>query len=130
MERLGHCIAKLEALSELPRERFTAHSDLRDIAERNFEIAAQCVIDIALRILSVEQRPRASTGAEAILALVPVGVLHAEQAHKLAPIANFRNILVHEYVSVDWDLVYEHFAALDQLRDFAEAARGWLRNQP
>ena len=45
---------------------------------------------------------------------------------ELAPIAGFRNILVHEYLSVDWNEVYNHLQDLDDLVHFAELVRSWL----
>jgi uncharacterized protein YutE (UPF0331/DUF86 family) len=34
------------------------------------------------------------------------GVMRLEFAEKLAPIAGFRNVLIREYLIVDWDEVY------------------------
>lgn len=47
----------------------------------------------------------------------------------LAPIAGFRNILVHEYLAVDWDEVYENLQQLGDLHQFAEHIREWLRER-
>lgn len=129
MERLEECADRLEALSGRDRADFDRDRDARDIAERNFEIAAQCVIDIALRALSLEQAPRTTDAHDAILGLGTLGVLSAELARSLAPIARFRNVLAHEYVSVDWDLVYAGFRRLGELRAFASAVRSWLRGR-
>lgn len=79
---------------------------LRDLAERNFEVAAQCVIDIAMRIGSMQQAPRSSDGATAIRRLGELGVLPPDEAAALAPLADFRDVLAHEYIDIDWDVVY------------------------
>lgn len=126
LERLDECTGKLEALSERPRSEFDADALLRDVAERNFEVAAQCVIDIAMRIISLEEAPRTSEGAEAIRKLAELRVLTPEFARGLAPLSGFRNILVHEYLDIDWDLVHRQFSNLSQLRHFAERVREWL----
>ncbi|MCK4355486.1 DUF86 domain-containing protein, partial [Candidatus Bipolaricaulota bacterium] len=67
------------------------------MVERNLEVAAQACIDIANRIISMEQleKPRDAYGA--IEMLGKVGVLPRELAERLSPIADSRNILVHEY---------------------------------
>ncbi len=35
-------------------------------------------------------------------------------AQKFAPIAGFRNILIHEYLDIDWDEVYKNLQKIDQ----------------
>jgi len=66
---------------------------------------------------------------ESILRLGELGVLPADFAERLAPIAGFRNILVHEYLTVNWDEVYGNLQRLDDLYQFAEYVRNWLRGQ-
>jgi uncharacterized protein YutE (UPF0331/DUF86 family) len=58
-----------------------------------------------------------------------LGVLPADFSRHLAPIAGFRNILVHEYISVDWDLVYENLQRLDDFDRFRELVRLWMKNK-
>lgn len=36
-------------------------------------------------------------------------------AQKFAPIAGFRNILIHEYLDIDWDEVYKNLQKMDQI---------------
>lgn len=129
LERLDDCTSKLEALADHGREDFDANPLLRDLAERNFEVAAQCVIDIAMRIISLEQAPRTSDAATAIRRLGELGVLEPAFAQELAPLAGFRNVLAHEYMDVDWSLVHQAFGRLDQLRRLASSVRTWLRDR-
>lgn len=129
LERLADCVSKLQALAETPRERFDQDSLLRDIAERNFEIAAQCAIDIAMRIASLEQARRTGDGATSIRRLAEIGVLDVEFARSLAPLAGFRNVLAHEYTDVDWDIVMSAFDKLDDLRRFDRDVRSWLASR-
>ena len=58
-----------------------------------------------------------------------LAVLPVDFARKLAPIAGFSNILVHEYLSIDWDEVYKHLQDLDDLIRFAELIRSWLHQK-
>ncbi len=53
-------------------------------------------------------------------------MLPQEFATALAPLAGFRNVLVHEYVALDWDLVYQHLARLKDFERFAGHVRTWL----
>ena len=69
---------------------------------------------------------RSETYYEAILRMGEVGVLSPDFARRLAPIAGLWNILIHEYLTVDWDEVYTNLAKLDDLSHFADLIRRWL----
>jgi uncharacterized protein YutE (UPF0331/DUF86 family) len=53
-------------------------------------------------------------------------VLDADFARRLAPLAGFRNVLIHEYVGIDWDKVYQNLQIIDDLHLFSERIRHWL----
>ena len=63
---------------------------------------------------------------EAFIRLGELSVLPEEFARNLAPIAGFRNILVHEYPGIDWDEVYKNLQEMDDLVRFAELVREWV----
>ncbi len=53
-------------------------------------------------------------------------MLPPDFAGRLAPIAGLRNILIHKYLTVDWDEVYTNLAKLDDLSHFANLIRRWF----
>ena len=63
---------------------------------------------------------------DAKLRMGELGVLGADFARRLAPLAGLRKLLAHEYLTVDWDHVLQALQRLDDLERFAEAARLWL----
>ena len=127
LDELSERLRRLEPLREKPLDEFLQDAYLRDIVERNLEIAIQCCIDIANRLIPLEQAPKPRDSYESILRLGELGVLPAAFARELAPVAGFRNILTYEYLAIDWDLVYEHLQRLDGLYQFADYIRDWLR---
>ena len=129
MSELSERLARLRPLAGKARSDFDADPYLRDIVERNLEIAAQCCIDIAHRIISLEGARKPADYYDAIVQLGELGVLMPDFAGRLAPLAGFRNILVHEYLQVDWDVVYRNLNRLDDLEQFAELVRMWLRQR-
>ncbi|MEW6752591.1 MAG: HepT-like ribonuclease domain-containing protein [Candidatus Latescibacterota bacterium] len=65
---------------------------------------------------------------QAIEALGQVGVLPAELAERLAPLAGLRNLLVHEYLAVDPGRVYDLLVqGRADLRDFGRCIAGYLQ---
>jgi len=119
----------LEPFRSKPRSDFDADPYLRDIVERNLEVAAQCCVDICNRIISIEKAKKPADYSEAILRMGEIGVLDPPFSRRLAPLAGFRNILVHEYMTIDWDEVYNNLAELDDLLQFAAAVRKWWKSK-
>jgi uncharacterized protein YutE (UPF0331/DUF86 family) len=126
LDELSERLARLQPLKDRTRVEFDQDPYLRDIVERNLEIAAQCCIDISHRIISLEGARKPVDYYDAILSMGELGVLPTDFARHLAPLAGFRNILVHEYLSVDWDEVYRVLHRLEDLERFAELTRRWL----
>ena len=126
LDELHERLARLEPLRNRPRSEFDKDPFLRDIVERNLEIAAQCCIDISNRIISLEKAKKPQDYYEAFIRLGELKVLPVEFARNFAPIAGFRNILVHEYLGVNWDEVYKNLQEIDELVQFAEIVREWV----
>jgi len=126
LEKLAECLSKLEPLKGRPLEEFSEDAYLRDIVERNLEVAAQCCIDIANRMISLEGMEKPSDYYGALIQLGMSGILPLEFARHLAPIAGFRNILVHGYLEIDWNQVHSNLQSLDDLYKFAEFVKAWL----
>ncbi len=126
LDELDERLARLHPLKTRSRTAFDEDPYLRDIVERNLEVAAQCCIDICHRVIALEGAEKPTDYHDAILQLGQLGVLPTDFARELAPIARFRNILVHEYVRIDWDEVYRNLQQLDDLHRFASFLRQWL----
>ncbi|MFP3868457.1 MAG: type VII toxin-antitoxin system HepT family RNase toxin [Desulfobacteraceae bacterium] len=129
LDELSERLARLEPLRAKNRAEFDRDPYLRDIVERNLEIAAQCCLDISHRIISLTESPKPTDYYEALLKMGELRVVPSDFARKLAPLAGFRNILVHEYIRVDWDEVYKNLQQIDHLAKFAEFVRQWLQKQ-
>ena len=126
LDELSERLTRLESLRTRSRTEFARDPYLRDIVERNLEIAAQSCIDISHRIISLEGSQKPSDYYEAILKMGTVGALPVDFARDFASIAGFRNVLVHDYVNLNWDLVYQHLQEIEDLRIFADYIRQWL----
>jgi len=130
LEKLRECLGKLEPLRKKRREEFAQQPYLRDIVERNLEVAIQCLIDMGNRIISIEDAEKPRDYYDIFLILGNLQVLPPDFARHIAPLAGFRNILVHDYVSVDWDLVHEHLQNLEDFYEFEKHIKKWLKRRP
>jgi len=129
LEKLNVCLKKLEPFKTKKKEEILQDSYLQDIIERNLEVAAQAVIDIANRIISIEGLEKPRDYYEAILRLGETDVLPLDFAQNLAPIAGFRNILVHDYMDINWDEVYKNLHQLHDLSRFMDYVKNWMKEQ-
>lgn len=114
-------VGRLERASDVPLEEYLDDRDLQDIVERNFELAIQACVDLGLHLLADEPTPPPDANRAVFDALLREDLIEEELAGRLERMAGFRNVLAHEYASVDPELVHEHLDRLDDLRQFVEA---------
>jgi uncharacterized protein YutE (UPF0331/DUF86 family) len=119
----------LEPFKAKKKEELLQDPYLQDIIERNLEVAAQAVIDIANRIISIEGLEKPRDYYEAIMRLGEADILPIEFATALAPIAGFRNILVHDYMDLNWDEIYKNLHQLNDIKRFMESIKAWAKEQ-
>ena len=120
-----HLAALREALANLRRhsgstpETLRANVDLRWTVERGLQLCAQNAIDIATHLTSVAGLD-ASDYASAIDRLTETSVLPAAFGARFRQIAGFRNVLVHDYIEIDLDVVSRVLGErLDEFEEFA-----------
>ncbi len=75
-------------------------------AERDFQVAIQATIDIGALLLAESATKVPESYKDVLLALGQIGVLPLDFAKKIAPMAQFRNVLVHLYLEIDLRKVY------------------------
>ena len=127
LDRLFECLAKLEPLQSKNLADFEGDPYLRDIVERNIEVAAQACIDIANRIISLDDLAKPQDYYGTIIGLGEAGVLPIDFAQRFASVAGLRNVLVHEYADIDWKQLHRHLQKLDDFREFARHIQRWLK---
>lgn len=125
VERLAELRRHLDHLREI-RPRVRAPETLeRDLSLHNdvlFSLltVAQVVIDIAGE-LSAREGHRFEDYTSAVRNLARLGGFSPELVAELARLPGFRNILVHEYVGLDYELVVEALDNLGPVEAFLEA---------
>ncbi len=117
---------KLEPFKEKRKEEFLRDEYLQDIVERNLEVAIQSCMDIANRIISLDELEKPNDYYGAIIKLGEEDVLPYDFAQNFAPIAGFRNILIYEYLEINWDEVFHNLKKIDQFYQFIEYIKKWL----
>lgn len=129
LDELNERLSRLEPLKDKSPDDFLQDAYLRDIVERNLEVSAQCCINIANRIITIEDALKPQDYYESILRLGELGVLPMNFAQELAPLAGFRNILVHRYLTIDWNEVYKSLQQMNILYEFTDFIKAWMRQR-
>lgn len=117
--RLNHLREYLEILKKfklVPLKEFKDDLVKRGAAERYLQLAAEACIDIGEIIIAGENLKIPDESFEIFIILGAARVLPKRFALKFAPIARFRNLLVHEYIKIDFVKVYQYIQK--ELGDF------------
>jgi len=128
LEALKAYLAELDSYAQHTLDELTSDFVKYRAAERSLQLAAQAVVDIAGHIITADYNTRVQDYRQAIESLGQQGVLPLTFAEHLAPIASFRNILVHEYLNVDPAKVYDiliHGRA--DIEEFAQKIADYLQ---
>ncbi|MFL6194497.1 MAG: type VII toxin-antitoxin system HepT family RNase toxin [Thermoanaerobaculia bacterium] len=127
IDRLAELRRHLDHLHEL-RPRVAAPEALRDDLSlsndvlHSLQIVCQVVIDVASE-LSARRGLRFQTYTDAVRNLAAIPELSSVRVQDLERLPGFRNVLIHEYVVLDYRLVVEALDRLDALEEFVQAVR-------
>jgi len=121
----------LRSLAETARDDYLRDRRLHAQAERWLQLAAECVLDIAHHLIADRGWRTPSSYRDAIGVLAESGALDEELASQLVRWAGLRNVLVHVYIDIDHERIFEILQSdLDQLQRFAEAVTRTVSDGP
>jgi uncharacterized protein YutE (UPF0331/DUF86 family) len=91
-----------------------------------FVTTIEAMVDVTQHVCATEGWGPPSTNADAVRVLGRHRVLDPNLAARLAAAVGFRNVLVHEYVTVDDGIVVARLGDLSELDAFVAAIATWL----
>ena len=95
----------------------------------NLERAVQICVDIAAYIAAEIDIPAPMTMTDSFKKLCGNGIISKETAERMIKSVGFRNIAVHEYQSISWDVVFSIITNnLNDFRSYAREIIQWLDN--
>ncbi|MDT8397310.1 MAG: DUF86 domain-containing protein [Pseudomonadales bacterium] len=120
LESLRHCLRRIETKCPADAAMLAADLDLQDIISLNLSRAVQIVVDIGAHLLAGMESPPPDTMGQTFDLLAQEGVLNSELASRLKKAVGFRNIAVHNYERINWNIV--HNIVKYRLADFSAFA--------
>jgi uncharacterized protein YutE (UPF0331/DUF86 family) len=116
LETLRHCLVRMAGKCPPDATTLAEDIDLQDILVLNLTRSVQLCVDIASHIIAASSEAAPASMGEAFATLARMGVIDDTTATNLRRAVGFRNIAVHNYDKVDWNIV--HAICVRQLDDF------------
>jgi len=130
LSSLGRCLDRIESRVPESSEILSRDYDLQDIISLNLQRAVQTCVDIASHIIADLDLKPPLTMAESFERLYQAGVISYKTKDRMKKSVGFRNIAVHEYFSINWDIVYTVSTKnLHDFKEFSSEVRNWFKSQ-
>lgn len=124
---LGELVEDLDAVGEVDGARLRAERLTRRAVERILTQVVEVTASVASHVAAATVPAPASTYRGAFADAAAAGLITPELSSSLASAAGLRNLLVHEYVRVDLDLVAAAVpVARTDVQSFITQVSGWL----
>ena len=121
LESLRRCLVRIQEKFPAHADELQTNLDLQDIIALNLSRAVQLSVDIGSHIISTMNMPAPETMGQTFEILAQQNVLPAQVADQLKKSVGFRNIAVHNYEAINWQIV--HSIVSEHLQDFSEFAK-------
>jgi uncharacterized protein YutE (UPF0331/DUF86 family) len=125
IETLRRCVRRIREKTPAASSTLRDNYDLQDIISLNLERAVQTSVDLASHVISESDLPAAASMAEAFDRLQQLNFISEELAIRMKKAVGFRNIAVHAYQEIDWEIVFSIITK--RLTDFVEFGKAIAR---
>lgn len=128
LESLRRCVERIAGKTPSSVEQLVRDPDVQDIIALNLQRAVQLSVDVAVHLIAETDAAPPSTMAENFEILQKLEVIDSVLAERLTKAVGFRNIAVHSYQTINWNVVYQicrHH--LEDFRQFTKAVVHHLR---
>ena len=122
LDALEDYLQRLRSLGEAGESEYLADPAIHDLAARYLHLAMEATIDIANHWISDAGLRTPDTNRDIFVVLEQAGEIERALSERLQDWAAFRNVLVHDYLTIDHGIAYS--AIRDDLGDL-DAFRRW-----
>lgn len=130
LSRLQQYVRYLEELRRLDFKELISDFKAAGAVERYLQLSIECMIDIGNEIISSLQLQRPEKYRDIPYILANSGIIPREFADIMASMIGLRNLLVHDYASINHRLVYEFLQTrLGDFNKFSKYIAEWLKKR-
>ncbi|QOC22407.1 DUF86 domain-containing protein [Wenzhouxiangella sp. AB-CW3] len=122
LESLRRCLGRIRQRRPETVQALKEDVDVQDILSVNLTRAVQLCVDIASHLLVTTDEAPPETMGQSFDRLANAGVISRPVADRMKAAVGFRNIAIHSYQEIDWEIVFAIVTRhLDDFEDFARA---------
>jgi len=119
----------INKILEIEFSEFENNLEQKLIAERVFEIISQIILDVCTHIVAKQKLNTPLNYADCINKLVDEGILHQKHQHKFQNLIRMRNLIVHQYVKIDHEILFNVLRTLnDDYIIFQKSILNWIQD--
>jgi len=128
ISKLNQYLKYLNELRKNSLEEFMRDFRISGSTERYLQVAIECIIDIGNEIISALQLRRPERYRDIPYILFEAKIIPKDFAETVSSMISFRNLLVHDYASIDLNIVYEFLQTkLQDFEKFIKHISRWLK---
>lgn len=91
----------------LTKQQIVNNDSTRGAVERFTYLMAQASIDLAEALIAYKRLRKPTTLSEAFYVLDENGLISKDLSERLVKMAGYRNVIAHDYVKINYDVVYD-----------------------
>lgn len=130
VSKLGEYLKKLQFLQKYNQEEFLENWQIEVQVDRMMQLIIECSIDIGEEILSGIKVRAPKTYKETFLLLRQNKVINDDLMKKLQDLCNFRNELVHDYLFLGPEKIYEKFAVTPKIiEEYSKEIKKFIKDR-
>jgi len=127
LQKLDEYIKYLKEVQKINKNQFMEDYHFFGLAERYLQLSIEILLDVGKLLIVIKGLKRPEENQEIFSALRDEKIISEKLADNLMGVANFRNILVHDYEKIDREIVYEKLRNnLDDFENFKKEIAGYV----
>lgn len=128
--RLDEYLGYLNEIQRVKRNIFVSDYHFYGLAERYLQLSIEILLDVGKLIIISERLRKPEDNRDIFVVLNESKVISPRLGNRLIGIANFRNILVHDYESIDREIIYRKLQRnTPDFTDFKKEVLHFLRRK-
>lgn len=107
INKVEYHLSRVERFKQMSREEFSQDQDAKDIVVLNLFAAIQYLIDIMTHMIADDEMGEIAFISDCADILYRNGIIDKEYREKIKDIVGFRNIIAHQYGTIQYKIVYD-----------------------
>jgi uncharacterized protein YutE (UPF0331/DUF86 family) len=120
LESLRRCLTRVKQRTPASFAELEHDPDAQDVLTLNLTRAVQLSVDIGTHLIASSDQPAPDTMGQTFDILASMALIGPELALRMKKAVGFRNIAIHNYEAIDWQITF--LIATRHLEDFSAFA--------